>query len=66
VTPRWPQQIPCTDAHDRPGVSTIIVRDGKAVLTIPPGEAAKYGTAQLSELIDKLQAARAELYRRES
>jgi hypothetical protein len=47
----------------RAGAVAVIVRAGEAVLTVPPGEAARMTGGQLSELIDALGAARAELFR---
>jgi hypothetical protein len=58
-----PRSVSCRDAVGRAGAVAVIVRAGEAVLTVPPGEAARMTGGQLSELIDALGAARAELLR---
>lgn len=59
-------KVPCRSAFGRPGECTVVVRDREAVLSVPPGEAARLNVPQLSRLIDALTAARSELYRTES
>lgn len=55
--------VPCRGAFGRPGECTVVVRDGEAVLTVPPGEAARMNELQLSQLIDALTEARDEVRR---
>jgi len=61
-----PRKIPCSVYLDQPGQTAIVVRGGRAVLRTLPGEAVRYTSGQLSELIDALQAARYELRRAET
>ncbi len=59
-------RIPCRGAFGRPGECTVVVSDQEAVITVPPGEAARMTSRELSTLIEALQAARTELFRVES
>lgn len=61
-----PRSVRCRDVAGRPGAVAVLVRAGEAVLTVPPGEAARMSGQQLSQLLEALSAARDELYRVES
>lgn len=61
-----PRAVRCRDVAGRPSAVAVIVRDREAVLTTPPGEAARMTGRQLSQLIEALQAVRVELFRVES
>lgn len=65
VGPR-PRTISCEGALGRRGHTTVVVRDGRVILTVPPGESAKYTDRELSELRAVLEAAQLELRRIES
>lgn len=55
--------IPCRSAFGRPGECTVVVSEREAVLTVPPGEAARLSGPQLAQLIEVLHAVQDELLR---
>jgi hypothetical protein len=57
------QQISCRDVSRRDRASTVAIDGGEAVLTVPPGEVARYSGPELTKLIEALRAARDELFR---
>lgn len=61
-----PRSVRCRDVMGRQGAVSVLARDGEAVLTVPPGEAARLSGQQLSQLIEALCAVRIELFRTES
>lgn len=57
-----PRSVRCRDVAGRDGAVAVIARANEAVLTVPPGEAARLTGPQVTQLINALREVRDELF----